>query len=186
MIGSACMAVIPSASPPPIDRFAENAMIFRKHTTENGFDHGHWAYDVWRKEQGSARVDPAQLNDRNKGIVNGKKLEAPKYTQTGGSDFSFGPLLRNNKGTKDYETAKWFEQKLREDYDKPFFMAVGFSKPHLPLYAPQAYFDLYDLASVKVPAYRMDDLDDILDAKGKKAFKPHLDFLWCQEYGVMK
>ena len=118
--------------------------------------------------------------------MNGKKLDNPKYTQRGGLGFAFGPLLGGNEGTKDYETAKWFERQLQENYDKPFFMAVGFSKPHLPFYAPQEYFDLYDLASVEVPEYRMNDLDDIVDPNGKKAFTPHLDFLWCQEYGVMK
>ena len=160
--------------------------IFHKHTTANGFDHGHWAFDIWEQAKGGGTVDPAQLNYRDKGIVNGKKLENPKYTQSGGSGFAFGPLLSEKEETKDYKTAKWFEQKLQESYNKPFFMAVGFSKPHLPFYAPQEFFDLYDLDTVEVPEYRMDDLDDILDAKGRKVFKPHVDFLWCQEYGVMK
>jgi len=160
--------------------------IFHKHTTKNGQDHGHWAFDVWEQAKGSGKPDPARLFYRDKGIVNGKKLENPKYTESGGSPFVFGPLLDGKERTKDYRTAKWFEGKLQEDYDKPFFMAVGISKPHLPFHAPQEYFDLYPLESVQVPEYRLDDLDDILDAKGKKAFKPHVDFLWCREYGVMK
>ena len=36
----------------------------------------------------------------------------------------------------------------------PFFLAVGFLKPHLPFCAPKKYWDLYDLASFTVPALR--------------------------------
>ncbi len=33
---------------------------------------------------------------------------------------------------------------------KPFFLAVGFRKPHLPFCAPRRFFDLYDAAAIKV------------------------------------
>lgn len=35
--------------------------------------------------------------------------------------------------------------------DEPFFLAVGFLKPHLPFVAPKKYWDLYDPASFKLP-----------------------------------
>lgn len=41
---------------------------------------------------------------------------------------------------------------LRELKDEPFFLAVGFWKPHLPFNAPKKYWDLYDPADVALPA----------------------------------
>jgi iduronate 2-sulfatase len=38
--------------------------------------------------------------------------------------------------------------------NEPFFLAVGFLKPHLPFCAPKKYWDLYDRASFTVPALR--------------------------------
>ena len=35
--------------------------------------------------------------------------------------------------------------------DKPFFLAVGFLKPHLPFVAPKKYWDLYDRQSIQLP-----------------------------------
>jgi iduronate 2-sulfatase len=38
--------------------------------------------------------------------------------------------------------------------DEPFFLAVGFVKPHLPFCAPKKYWDLYDPADIKLPQRR--------------------------------
>jgi iduronate 2-sulfatase len=49
-------------------------------------------------------------------------------------------------------------RRLRAAKDKPnepFFLAVGFLKPHLPFCAPKKYWDLYDRASFSVPALRI-------------------------------
>ena len=35
--------------------------------------------------------------------------------------------------------------------DKPFFLAVGFRKPHLPFCAPRKYWDLYERAKIPAP-----------------------------------
>ena len=35
--------------------------------------------------------------------------------------------------------------------DTPFFMAVGFLKPHLPFNAPKKYWDLYDEKEIRLP-----------------------------------
>jgi arylsulfatase A-like enzyme len=40
--------------------------------------------------------------------------------------------------------------KTRKGKDEPFFLGVGFAKPHLPFVAPKKYWDLYDPAKLPV------------------------------------
>jgi iduronate 2-sulfatase len=43
---------------------------------------------------------------------------------------------------------------------KPFFMGVGFVRPHTPLIVPQKYFDLFPLESIELPKILKADADD--------------------------
>ena len=40
---------------------------------------------------------------------------------------------------------------LEENRDQPFFLAVGFMKPHLPFSCPKKYWDIYDRDSIAPP-----------------------------------
>ncbi|HYW78853.1 MAG TPA: sulfatase, partial [Thermoguttaceae bacterium] len=43
--------------------------------------------------------------------------------------------------------------------DQPFFLAVGFLKPHLPFTAPKRYWDLYRRDDFTLPAYQKPSVD---------------------------
>jgi iduronate 2-sulfatase len=43
-------------------------------------------------------------------------------------------------------------EQLREKSDLPFFLAVGFKKPHLPLVAPKKYWGMYDPSEIEIPS----------------------------------
>jgi iduronate 2-sulfatase len=47
-------------------------------------------------------------------------------------------------------------RELKKQPDKPFFLAVGFVRPHLPFSVPKKYWDLYDPATLPMPQYEKD------------------------------
>jgi iduronate 2-sulfatase len=63
---------------------------------------------------------------------------------------------------------------LKRNRDRPFFLACGFVRPHVPLVAPEKYFDTYDLESMIAPTVPRDDLLDvpkiIRDYKSNKSY----------------
>ena len=46
---------------------------------------------------------------------------------------------------------------LEQKRDKPFFLAVGFYRPHTPYVAPRKYFDLYPLDKIMLPVLSAED-----------------------------
>ena len=61
----------------------------------------------------------------------------------------------------DTKAAKWAVEKLGEEHDKPFMLMVGFLRPHVPWYAPEKYFKMYDREKITLPPYKKDDLTDV-------------------------
>lgn len=51
----------------------------------------------------------------------------------------------------DGKMARWAVDFITSEHEKPFFLAVGFHKPHDPFVAPAKYFDLYPLEDCDPP-----------------------------------
>ena len=66
--------------------------------------------------------------------------------------------------TPDEWNGQWAVDQLKARVDKPgrqpFFMGVGFIRPHTPLIVPQRFFDMFPLESIQLPVIRSGDVDD--------------------------
>ncbi|MFB9058095.1 sulfatase [Mariniflexile ostreae] len=78
-----------------------------------------------------------------------------------GTATDWSPINLPDSDMSDYKIADWAVNELDKKHDKPFFMAVGFIRPHVPWHVPQKWFDLFDDASIEVPPYLANDFDDI-------------------------
>ena len=64
----------------------------------------------------------------------------------------------------DGKTAEKASELIRTHKDKPFFLAVGFVRPHVPFVAPKSYFEAYPHEQMVLPPQVANDWDDIPDA----------------------
>ena len=90
------------------------------------------------------------------------------------SHFDWGPLPDEESQMGDAKVAEWIAGQLQSDHEKPFFLAAGIYRPHLPWYVPQKYFDNYPIEDIQLPAFLEEDLDDVPEA-GIKMAKPDGD-----------
>jgi iduronate 2-sulfatase len=61
----------------------------------------------------------------------------------------------------DGKTADKASALIRKHKDKPFFLAVGFVRPHVPFVVPKSYFEPYPYQQMVLPAKVVNDWDDI-------------------------
>ena len=85
---------------------------------------------------------------------------APKVKEVA-THFLRSPLDCDDSEMQDYRIADYGIHELGKKHDKPFFLAVGFHKPHSPWNVPRKYFDLFPLEQITLPPYLENDLDDL-------------------------
>ena len=78
-----------------------------------------------------------------------------------GTSTDWGAFPETDAEMPDYQSAEWAVERLNRNYDRPFFLAVGFLRPHVPWYVPQKWFDMHPLETIQFPPYWEDDLEDL-------------------------
>lgn len=135
-----------------------------------GFEDGRsWSEPHWYSNGKSIDTD---LMDHTKKIITDHDVAVTEYSQA----TEEGPSRNNGKSPKkgpafevspksddelpDGAAANEAVKRIRalKHSEKPFFLAVGFAKPHLPFVAPKKYWDLYNPDTIPVPT--IDDLPE--------------------------
>jgi choline-sulfatase len=96
-----------------------------------------------------------------------KKIPAPQGHPFNGltnfqGEFDWGVIpgrAENEYG--DMRAVEFGQKFLERRHAKPFFLAVGLWHPHIPMFSPKHYYDLYPEAKVNLPPIRENDLDDV-------------------------
>lgn len=137
---------------------APDAVTFSQHFIQNGYvaaglgkiyhvGHGNsddkrsWSAPSWRPRKPSYVLETSLGN-----IVTDKngKQRGPATESADVADDSFADGAIADEAIERLKT-------LSQSADQPFFLAVGFMKPHLPFVAPQKYWDLYDANHLPMP-----------------------------------
>jgi len=119
--------------------------VYHHTSDDNGIG---WTTDAWRPDgdwQGRGYVTPEAIAQIKPTVqANDKPGIGPAYEAGDVPDDAY----------PDGTTAVRAIEELRrlKAGDQPFFLAVGFSKPHLPFNAPQRYWDLYDPEKIAIPS----------------------------------
>lgn len=111
------------------------------HATDNAVG---WSQPAWRPKGGFAYQTPEnqKLHNRRQ-KQKGRRKRGPAYESAKAPEDAYPDGRIADKAIS--------ELKRLKKGDKPFFMAVGFMKPHLPFVCPKKYWDLYDEKEIHLP-----------------------------------
>ncbi len=133
--------------------------------------HGYRTYGVGKITHGislKAVVDvagPTGSSGPKPRVAGGEAIDRFHYWPDESSPFSgtqtdWGAFPERDALMPDHQTAAWAVEKLNEASD-PFFMAIGFHRPHVPFYVPERWFEDFPLNELALPQIQDGDLDDV-------------------------
>ena len=104
-----------------------------------------------------------------------------------GTSTDWGAYPEHDSLMSDYTYAEWTQKQLQKKHNRPFFMAVGFIRPHVPWHAPKQWFNRYNPDEITLPPFLPNDFDDLPEIAKKVAYKGMMPTTnWAIEGGEWK
>jgi arylsulfatase A-like enzyme len=144
-------------NPQPWRPVLPDAVTLTQHFMANGYEavgcgkifHGRYndpeSWNAYGRQTGDVRPTPQVANDprsRSGGIV-------------------WGVLDVADEEMNDFKVASYAIDYLQRSHEKPFFLACGIFRPHMPWQVPRKYYEMYPLDEIAMPTVPDDDLDDV-------------------------
>jgi len=101
------------------------------------------------------------VNPRGRDVADEKLIVNPTPTKSVSAALSWLAAAGADEEQTDGQIATAAIALMAEKRDRPFFLGVGFFRPHTPFVAPKKYFDLYPLDQIRLPFAPPGDRDDI-------------------------
>ena len=89
-------------------------------------------------------------------------IEEAVFTKRGfRTSTDWGAYPDSDEKMNDYQYASWTVERLKQKHDQPFFLTVGFERPHVPWHVPQKWYDMHPPENIQLPPYKTGDQDDV-------------------------
>ena len=75
--------------------------------------------------------------------------------------WDWGAYPDSNDQMPDTQIANWAIKQLKKTDQDPFFLAVGFYRPHVPMLVPPSWFDQHPHGGILTPVIQPGDVDDL-------------------------
>lgn len=92
--------------------------------------------------------------------------------KTSGESFDWGPWEVPDSDFGDTQLTDWALTQLSQEKEKPFFLALGYYRPHIPLWAPKRFFKRFEDEPGILPPVLENDLDDLSEIGKQQAIFP--------------
>jgi arylsulfatase A-like enzyme len=104
--------------------------------------------------------------------LNGLRSERNPIKMAGES-FDWGSFDIEDEEMGDTQITDWAMSQLNSKHEQPFFMGVGYYRPHIPLFAPQRDFDVHPpVDKIQLPQVLAEDLTDLGTEARQWALEP--------------
>ena len=114
-------------------------------------EYGQPALGYYQNKEIKEQITVLRKDAEGKGVSNINKYVRDRYKPP--FEISNVPDEAYTDGAITVSALSLLDQ-VSDDSSKPFFLAVGFKRPHLPFVAPKKYWDLYDKEAIQLAAFQ--------------------------------